>query len=216
MADKLYRRLSCVDCQSLFGAMSGRGRPRIRCLDCSPENKAAPGAYITNRDRPAICLGCASPYIAHHALSKYCTDQCRNRVHNKARRTSPGASCDRAGCSKRVHARGLCETHYSGNRGRGNHKRRAMRAGAGYVYFNALDILARDKWTCQLCGEPTPKSLRGTADPRAPELDHILPIAAGGAHVPENCQCACRECNRAKGANHLWRPASRIEAMEIS
>ena len=78
----------------------------------------------------------------------------------------------------------------------------------------SLKVLARDNWTCQLCGEPTPKSLRGTCDPRAPELDHILPIAAGGAHVPENCQCACRECNGAKGANPLWRPTKRVDAME--
>lgn len=96
----------------------------------------------------------------------------------------------------------------------GTHQQRAKRAGVPYRYFRPTSILARDRWTCQLCGEPTPKSLRGTFDPRAPELDHILPIAAGGAHVPENCQCACRECNGAKGANPLWRPTKRVEAME--
>ncbi len=96
----------------------------------------------------------------------------------------------------------------------GTHQARAKRAGVPYRYFRPISILARDNWTCQLCGEPTPKSLRGTCDPRAPELDHILPIAAGGAHVPENCQCACRECNGAKGANPLWRPTKRADAME--
>ena len=94
------------------------------------------------------------------------------------------------------------------------HIKRAKRVGVPYRYLRPTSILARDKWTCQLCGEPTPKSLRGTCDPRAPELDHILPIAAGGAHVPENCQCACRECNGAKGANPLWRPTKRVDAME--
>ncbi len=96
----------------------------------------------------------------------------------------------------------------------GTHQSRAKRAGVPYRYFRPTSILARDNWTCQLCGEPTPKELRGTCDPRAPELDHILPIAAGGAHVPENCQCACRECNGAKGANPLWRPTKRVDAME--
>ena len=95
-----------------------------------------------------------------------------------------------------------------------SHHSRAKRKGVERRYFNVLKVLARDNWTCQLCGEPTPKSLRGTCDPRAPELDHILPIAAGGAHVPENCQCACRECNGAKGANPLWRPTKRVDAME--
>lgn len=96
----------------------------------------------------------------------------------------------------------------------GNHVRRARKRGAERKTFDILGVLARDNWTCQLCGEPTPKELRGTCDPRAPELDHILPIAAGGAHVPENCQCACRECNGAKGANPLWRPTKRADAME--
>ena len=49
----------------------------------------------------------------------------------------------------------------------------------------------------------------GTCDPRAPELDHIVPLALGGAHVPENVQDACRACNSAKGATdrgQIWLP----------
>lgn len=38
----------------------------------------------------------------------------------------------------------------------------------------------------------------GTYKVNAPELDHIIPIAKGGAHVWSNLQCACRECNAAK------------------
>ena len=95
-----------------------------------------------------------------------------------------------------------------------SHHARARRKGVESRYFNILKILARDDWTCQLCGVQTPKELRGTTDPRAPELDHILPIAAGGSHVPENCQCACRACNGAKGADPAWRPSAPLEATE--
>jgi 5-methylcytosine-specific restriction endonuclease McrA len=42
--------------------------------------------------------------------------------------------------------------------------------------------------------------LRGTHADRAPELDHILPLAAGGDHTFDNVACACRKCNQAKGA----------------
>ena len=64
----------------------------------------------------------------------------------------------------------------------------------------ALAIFERDRWRCQLCGRRTPKALRGTTADEAPELDHIIPLAAGGEHVPWNTQCACRECNHRKGA----------------
>jgi 5-methylcytosine-specific restriction endonuclease McrA len=86
------------------------------------------------------------------------------------------------------------------------HVGRAKRLGRRYGYFNVLLVFERDRWTCQLCGRKTPQHLRGTLDPLAPELDHILPLAAGGDHVIENCQCACRECNGAKAA----RPAGQL------
>ena len=66
--------------------------------------------------------------------------------------------------------------------------------------FDPLLVFARDKWTCQLCGVKTSKKLRGTYLPNAPELDHIVPLALGGAHTMTNTQCACRQCNGLKGA----------------
>lgn len=32
------------------------------------------------------------------------------------------------------------------------------------------------------------------------EIDHVLPIARGGANAPENCVMACRNCNAQKSA----------------
>ena len=83
------------------------------------------------------------------------------------------------------------------------HRRRCRHYGAPYRHFDMVRrVLDRDSWTCQICGDPTPRELRGTTDPKAPEVDHIVPLSAHGTpgHVPENCQCACRECNGAKGA----------------
>lgn len=67
--------------------------------------------------------------------------------------------------------------------------------------IDPIAVFARDKWTCCLCGKRTPKRLRGTCSPDAPELDHIIPLALGGGHVWGNVQCACRECNGKKGAS---------------
>lgn len=73
---------------------------------------------------------------------------------------------------------------------------RARRLGVVYVPgIKPLEVFARDDWRCQLCGRRTPKRLRGTYKPNAPELDHIIPMAAGGGHTWDNVQCACRECN---------------------
>lgn len=62
-------------------------------------------------------------------------------------------------------------------------------------------VFGRDGWRCKLCGCRTPKRLRGTTDDRAPELDHIVPLAHGGEHSYANTQCLCRKCNQAKGAS---------------
>ena len=65
-----------------------------------------------------------------------------------------------------------------------------------------IKVLNRDGWICQLCGKDTPKALRGSNHDDAPEVDHIVPLSKGGRHVYSNLQCACRACNRRKGANH--------------
>lgn len=77
--------------------------------------------------------------------------------------------------------------------------RRARKRGNGYESVDPLMILERDKWKCQNCGVRTPKILRGTIEDNAPEVDHIIPLAAGGNHVAYNLQCLCRKCNNIKG-----------------
>lgn len=66
--------------------------------------------------------------------------------------------------------------------------------------INPLKVFDRDGWACQMCGVPTPKALRGSYEPTAPELDHIVSLANGGHHTWDNVQCACRSCNLRKGA----------------
>ena len=79
-------------------------------------------------------------------------------------------------------------------------RRKAKERGAGRCErFDPLDVLRRDGWRCHLCGVKTPERLRGTTHPRAPELDHIVPLSKGGEHSRRNTACACRHCNIAKG-----------------
>ncbi|WP_238346266.1 HNH endonuclease [Luteimonas saliphila] len=69
--------------------------------------------------------------------------------------------------------------------------------------IDPLLVFERDKWACHLCGRKTPARLRGSCDPRAPEIDHVLPLAAGGTHTWGNVKCACRECNGRKSDRPL-------------
>ena len=50
-----------------------------------------------------------------------------------------------------------------------------------------------------ICGEDAPRELRGTMRWNAPELDHIIPLSAGGSHTYDNVACAHRSCNLDKG-----------------
>lgn len=66
----------------------------------------------------------------------------------------------------------------SSTRHTGNARYRRLRA-------EALD---RDHHTCVYCGRP------------AGEVDHVIPVAAGGTNTSHNLVAACQACNRRKGA----------------
>jgi hypothetical protein len=67
-------------------------------------------------------------------------------------------------------------------------------------------VFDRDGWSCQHCKTETPEFLRNTHLPESPELDHVLPIACGGAHSYANTQCLCRACNAKKKDNPSREP----------
>ncbi|MBX3270821.1 MAG: HNH endonuclease [Sandaracinaceae bacterium] len=59
------------------------------------------------------------------------------------------------------------------------------------VRFSRGQVLARDGYRCQYCGEQAPL--------RALTLDHVLPRSRGGATSWTNVVTACRPCNAHKG-----------------
>jgi 5-methylcytosine-specific restriction endonuclease McrA len=60
-----------------------------------------------------------------------------------------------------------------------------------HVRYSRLNIFARDKFTCQYCGDRPHRSKLN--------LDHVIPRALGGRTTWENVVCSCVECNRRKG-----------------
>ena len=124
------------------------------------------------------CAICTSVFVVHglSKAAKLCSEACKREAKRRS--------------ARRVRIKsGTSQTH----------RARARRAGVEYVPVSALSILDRDGWRCQICGIATPRRLRGTYAPNAPELDHVVPLAQKGPHTPSNLQCACRACNNAKG-----------------
>lgn len=93
-------------------------------------------------------------------------------------------------CSRDCQSARLARHHRAAKK-----KRKAVARGVDAELVMPERVFERDGWACRLCGISTPKSLRGSCDGRAPELDHIHPISRGGAHTYANTQCLCRSCN---------------------
>jgi len=169
-------------------------------------------SYTITKCKCAICGVC---FEGATIAAKYCSDDCR--IDGAYRRV---VANDNIGRSPRP-----CEvcgemftTTYGDKRskycsaecGRKSDASRAVRKAAKLrrrcavvEIVNPIEVFKRDGWRCRLCGVKTPSKMRGTYEPNAPELDHIIPIAAGGEHSYRNTQCACRKCNGAKGATPL-------------
>jgi hypothetical protein len=82
----------------------------------------------------------------------------------------------------------------------GSHRKRARQRGAQYEPVDRIAVFERDGWRCQLCGKKLRRKHVGMNHPDAPELDHIVPLGAGGDHLYRNVQCSCRRCNGRKGS----------------
>lgn len=80
-----------------------------------------------------------------------------------------------------------------------SNKTREQREQVSGAVVRKRAIFARDKWKCQHCGIRC-RLDAGPNSPEYPELDHVVPLAKGGLHTPENCQCLCRKCNGEKGS----------------
>jgi hypothetical protein len=58
-----------------------------------------------------------------------------------------------------------------------------------------FEIMKRDGFACIYCGRKPPEV--------ALEIDHVVAIAANGAHHPSNMVTACYDCNAGKGKRSL-------------
>ena len=72
----------------------------------------------------------------------------------------------------------------------------------GAVTFSKRNVLRRDHYTCQYCGQ----------QPGIDELsiDHVVPRASSGPTTWENCVAACIDCNHRKADRSLVQSGLRL------
>lgn len=63
------------------------------------------------------------------------------------------------------------------------------RGGVGFTQRQLEARLSYFAYCCWICGEQTR------------EMDHVIPLAAGGKHAPSNIRPCCRTCNAVKSSN---------------
>jgi predicted RNA-binding Zn-ribbon protein involved in translation (DUF1610 family) len=135
------------------------------------------------REKPVrVCVVCGSTFTAKTFRSTTCSSRC-------ARKTQPYRKAQAAVKRRR-------RAIYGNDRAR----KKARRLGVPYEPISRAKVFIRDGWRCQLCNRSTPRRVMGRMVSNAPELDHIVPWAKGGAHIYDNVQCLCRKCNGAKAA----------------
>lgn len=103
--------------------------------------------------------------------------------------------CGTAFCVQATRAAFYCSTKCL--RADGKAKRRALQRNAYVAHVYRARIFKRDNWTCQLCNTETDRD-QVAPHPKAPVIDHIVPLAKGGTHEPANVQCAHFMCNSIK------------------
>lgn len=147
----------------------------------------------------------------------YCSDECRINKAIKDYQESfvseaKPTECTCKECGSGFMSKTARGSHYCSVRCRdrankrmygNNNIQRAKAFGVMYEYFDENKVLSDCGYVCYLCGERTPKELRGTLDDTAPEVEHIISFADGGSHSPDNTACACRSCNNRKGSDTM-------------
>jgi hypothetical protein len=212
-------RLACPGCGEIFAARISAGDRRKNCSrECRSIVQARVKAEVAAlhrigvRQRQGIkeCPTCGNRAFRNRLT---CSDRCK-RPHRKKQQAEqfkrdkaaryvdprPCAHCKRDFVPEHlalIYCGPSCARKVQGSH---THRARARRYGGNVQTFKPARVFERDHWTCCLCGTPTPQTLRGTCAPNAPELDHVIPLSAGGDHTPDNTQCLCRQCNSVKGA----------------
>lgn len=172
---RYYFRL-CRVCGALTEARSG---PRFYCSeDCIKQynHDQHVASYVPEPPRRYVCQVCGESFEAQgrgNGGRKYCSAECHH--------ASPA---------------------FKSQRRRQRRLRRARMQVVLVVPYHDEDIFERDGWRCHICHRKVRRDKAGAGyHPLQPTIDHIIPLADGGADAPVNVATAHNICNSVKGAS---------------
>lgn len=198
-------RPGCVECG---GRVDGR-RGRLVCSDrCARarvnrrrRGQHVPGSSVRRSSplRIVDCAGCGAAFVQRFGRL-WCGDRCRPaRLPCKA----CGGAIGPGRKGRRTCSDGCARELYLASRRRYKRRRRASRRGVELERFDDRDVFERDGWRCHLCGRSCLRRSGTWEHPRGATVDHVIPLAAGGAHSLANVRTAHWTCNIRKGARSL-------------
>lgn len=199
------RKRECPDCGC---ATAARRAEVVRCRPCAAE--AARKIPKISKVYFPECLQCGARFTSRRSLRvPTCSEACKraeSAMRSKAKYVPHprlacdcGASLDRwtkaqphrrrcDDCKKVAVARG---------RAQAKRRRRARKRGAISEPYTLAEIAVRDGRRCGICKRKV-QMKRAVPHPKAPTIDHIVPLADGGDDTRVNVQLACFLCNSIK------------------
>lgn len=196
----------CLECSAAMHVRRrtmycSRGCARARI--CRIKREVEP---IVVQVRRGPCAACGRQITMRHGGVKYC-GQCKAAAQGWRSEEKDCMVCG-ARFIQQTRWQKACSEHCSKASTRkagriAKARRRAVTRGRAAELIDPIKVFERDGWRCQLCLMKLRPEDRGTYKGAAPELDHIIPLAAGGTHTWANVQCACRRCNNQKGSKPL-------------
>jgi len=169
-----------------------------KCKQVKPVSKFSKNRSTSDGYKYA-CKACQAAYLEEYykehrgeiaAYSKEYYEVNRDEIvaqHKEYEQTAEGREVRRkVGRKYRQTAKGREAWRKAGS------TRRALKLGATVGDVNEAAVYELSGHACIYCGATTNLS-----------LDHIVPLARGGAHSEENLVVACRRCNSSKGGKPL-------------
>lgn len=192
---KVYEKV-CAWCGRSYRTTRWQGR--FCGVQCAGHAKATDRTELDWRQ----CQRCGRWRVYRSGRGRFCSPECAV-VDTRAPR--PCVSCGeefrpkRGSGSKARYCSRQCKQREASARRRGRQGPDLWRGDRVNALVRRWDIYERDRWICQLCRKRVPKAAV-VPDPKAPTLDHVVPLSCGGEHVVENLQLAHYGCNSRKKA----------------
>jgi len=178
---------------------------------CSGDGKRKSNVWHHCKVYFPVCEICGKQWATNNPSSRLCSDDCKKeyarrwmRIYAEKKHKPTPRRCKRClklfipdyGSKAREFCTRECLIRYYRKK-----RKQLLRANAE-EYINDMEIFHRDGFKCQICGKKVCMS-HSVPHPKAPTLDHIIPLVLGGTHEVKNLQTAHFRCNVRKGGRDL-------------